>query len=376
MTESPSQNKTGQTNGPKRTPLYDLHVELGGRLVDFAGWELPIQYEGIIAEHTWARTAAGLFDVSHMGVVEIRGEDPAGALEALTPAGITTLKEGRQRYGLLTNEAGGVVDDFMVANWGSHLTIVVNASRASVDIPLLVAGLPTCEVTVRPDVSLLAIQGPQAGAVIERLAPALGDMVFLDVRTADLAGVEVMASRSGYTGEDGFELAVAADEAEVVARALLAQPEVKPAGLGARDTLRLEAGLHLYGNDLDENTSPVEAGLSWTIPKRRREAADFPGAERILSDFNNGPSRQRVGLKPEGRRPVREGTSLRSADGVEVGTVSSGGYGPTVEHPVAMAYVASPFTEPGTKLIADVRGSDVACTVADLPFVPHNYARS
>ncbi len=361
---------------PARTPLYDLHVELGGRLVDFAGWELPIQYEGVIAEHNWTRSSAGLFDVSHMGVVEIWGDNPAQALEGLTPSGIVTLAEGRQRYGLLTNDTGGVIDDFMVANWGDHLTIVVNASRAEVDLARLTEGMPQCEVRYKPEISLLAIQGPKAGAVIERLAPILAGTTFLDVRMAEIEGIQIGASRSGYTGEDGFELAVADEHAEQVARILLSQPEVKPAGLGARDTLRLEAGLHLYGNDLDETISPIEADLRWTIPARRREAGDFPGAERILAEYSGGTTRLRVGLKPEGRRPVREHTILRSQDGEEIGVVSSGGYGPTVEHPIAMAYVNPAFAILGTQLIADVRGSDVACAVTDLPFVAHRYLRS
>lgn len=375
MTTDPTTEPTDNPV-PQRTPLYDLHVEHGGRMVDFAGWELPIQYEGVIAEHTWTRTSASMFDVSHMGVVEIWGDDRGAALERLTPSGITTLDVGRQRYGVLTNESGGVIDDFMVANWGEHLTIVVNASRAEVDIPHLIAGLPECEVRVRPEIALLAVQGPSAGALIERLAPELAGTVFLDVRMAEIAGIQVGASRSGYTGEDGFELAVASSDAEALARALLAEPELRVAGLGARDTLRLEAGLHLYGNDLDENTSPIEADLRWTIPKRRRDAADFPGAERIMAEYEQGSTRIRVGLQPQGKRPVREHTALRSVDGDVVGEVSSGGYGPTVEHPVAMAFLAPSLSSPGTEVIADVRGTNVSCTVVDLPFVPHRYVRS
>jgi aminomethyltransferase len=346
-------------------------------MVDFAGWDLPIQYQGVIAEHTWTRSSASLFDVSHMGVVEIRGDDPGRSLERLTPAGLSTLAEGRQRYGLLTNDDGGVIDDFMVANWGSHLTMVVNASRASIDVPHLIDGLPDCDVRFRLDTSLLALQGPSAIDVIRRLAPDLGRTVFLDVARAEIAGVDVAASRSGYTGEDGFELTVAgADAAVALAEALLAQPEVQWAGLGARDTLRLEAGLHLYGNDLDDTTSPVEADLVWTMPKRRREAGDFPGSERIRRELQNGPARRRVGLRPQGRRPVRENTALRSPDGTTAGIVTSGGYGPSVEHPIAMALVPADATDLGTELLADVRGNDVACTVAPLPFSPHRYVRS
>lgn len=346
-------------------------------MVDFAGWELPIQYESVIAEHTWTRTSASVFDVSHMAVVEIHGETPGLSLERLTPAGMSTLAEGRQRYALLTNDDGGIIDDCMVANWGTHLTMVVNASRAAVDIPHLIAGLPDCDVRFKLDRSLLALQGPAAAAVMTRLAPALADTVFLDVRKVELAGVEIEVSRSGYTGEDGFEITIPGDAAAIaIAELLLAEPEVQLAGLGARDTLRLEAGLHLYGNDLDETISPVEADLVWSMPKRRREAGDFPGGERIQRELADGPSRKRVGLRPEGKRPVREHTVLRSIADEAAGEVTSGGYGPTVEHPIAMALVPPHLSEVGTELIADVRGKDVPCVVASLPFAPHRYVRS
>lgn len=361
----------------RRTALYQLHVDAGARMVDFAGWDLPIQYEGVITEHTWTRSSASLFDVSHMGVVEIRGEDPGRSLERLTPAGVSTLAEGRQRYGLLTNDDGGVIDDFMIANWSSHLTMVVNASRAAVDVPHLIAGLPDCDVRFRLDTSLLALQGPAATDVIRRLAPDLAHTVFLDVARVEIAGVEIAASRSGYTGEDGFELTISgADAAVAVAEALVAQPEVEWAGLGARDTLRLEAGLHLYGNDIDETVSPVEADLVWTMPKRRREAGDFPGGERIRRELDAGPDRRRVGLRPQGKRPVREHTSLRTGSGSDAGVVTSGGYGPSVEHPIAMALVPVGLTDVGTELVADVRGKDVPCVVTPLPFSPHRYVRS
>lgn len=361
----------------RRTALFDHHVAAGGRLVDFAGWELPIQYESVIAEHTWTRTSASLFDVSHMAVVEIHGESPGVSLERLTPAGVSTLAEGRQRYALLTNDEGGIIDDCMVANWGDHLTMVVNASRAAVDIPHLIAGLPDCDVRFKLDRSLLALQGPSAAAVMARLAPSLANTVFLDVRAIELGGVEVEISRSGYTGEDGFEITIPGDSAAIaVAELLLDQPEVQLAGLGARDTLRLEAGLHLYGNDLDETISPVEADLVWSMPKRRREAGDFPGASRIERELADGPARKRVGLRPEGKRPVREHTTLRSTDDEAAGEVTSGGYGPSVEHPIAMALVPPHLAEIGTPLIADVRGKDVPCVVAPLPFSPHRYVRS
>ena len=367
------------------TPLHGLHTELGARLVPFAGWEMPIQFEGVIAEHTWCRSHCGLFDVSHMAVIEMRGDDPAAALERVTPAGITSLDVGRQRYGLLLNADGGVIDDFMVTNWGSHLTMVANASRRDVDLAFLHEHLADIEITERPDVALIAIQGPATATIVaEMLAADDGDgsidgMVFLDNRRLRLAGVDVSASRSGYTGEDGFELAVANDDADHLARALLADDRVQPVGLGARDTLRLEAGLCLYGNDLTTDISPVEADLVWSMPKRRREAGDFLGAGRVQAELAGGPSRVRVGIKPEGRRPVREGTILHTGESSspdnQVGFVSSGGFGPTVDGPVAMGYVPPALAEIGTALIADVRGSDVACTVAELPFAPHRFHR-
>ena len=276
----------------KTTALHSLHIELGARMVPFAGWEMPIQYTGVIAEHTACRTSAALFDVSHMVVLELWGENPATALETVTPSGYTTLKAGRQRYGLLTNESGGIIDDFMAINWGNHFTLVTNASRRDVDLSHLEERLGPLGIEVRekPDIALLALQGPRAADVVVGLDPSLEETVFLDARMAELGGIQVAAFRSGYTGEDGFEIAVASENAEALARLLLADPAVSPAGLGARDTLRLEAGLCLYGNDLDETTSPVEADLKWTIPKRRREAADFPGADRILDEWATGPT--------------------------------------------------------------------------------------
>ncbi len=363
------------------TPLHDLHRELGAKLVPFAGWDMPIQYEdGVLAEHGWCRSSAGLFDVSHMAVIDLVGDDPARSLERLTPAGITTLAEGRQRYGLLLNDDGGIVDDFMVTNWGDRLTMVANASRRDVDLALLRAGLDDVDVVERPDVALLALQGPEAAAVVVELDPSLDGTVFLDNRPARLGGIEVLAARAGYTGEDGFELAVAADAAERLARLLLDDPRVRPVGLGARDTLRLEAGLCLYGNDLDETISPVEADLVWSMPKRRREAGDFPGGARVMAELADGPSRVRVGLQPDGRRPIRAGAELRPASAtsgsdVGCGIVSSGGFGPTVDRPVAMAYVDPAYRAEQTALVADVRGKDVTATVAPLPFVPHRYQR-
>jgi aminomethyltransferase len=365
------------TDAPlQRTPLHSLHTELGGRLVDFAGWELPVQYEGVIAEHTWCRTAAALFDVSHMGVVELHGPDRATALEALVPAAIEELGSGRMRYTMLTTDDGGILDDLMVTNAGDHLVLVVNAARRDVDVAHLRQGLTgQVEVVPRPDVALLAVQGPRAVEVLATHDPSLADLVFLDAAPATVAGVTVAASRSGYTGEDGFELVVPAAEAEAVARALLAHDAVRPAGLGARDTLRLEAGLCLYGHDLDESTTPVEADLAWSIQKWRRAEGGFPGAGVILGQLADGPPRRRVGLRPEGRRPVRDGALLLDADGFQAGVVTSGGFGPTVGHPVAMGYVPLARAPAGTTLVADVRGSEVPVTVSPLPFTPHRYRR-
>ncbi|MCP4223255.1 MAG: glycine cleavage system aminomethyltransferase GcvT [Actinomycetia bacterium] len=379
------------TTEVKTTPLHRLHTELGGRLTPFAGWELPVRFEGVIAEHQACRTSAALFDVSHMGIVELRStagtaESVGNDLETITPAAISTLGPGRQRYALLTNPDGGVIDDCIVTNRGDHHMIVVNASRRDIDLTHLRSTLAEVEITERTDLALLALQGPKAVEALARFAPDVADLVFLDFTVVNLnlsdgdgtsggriEGVGV--SRSGYTGEDGFELMVATDEAERLARALLAQPEVEPAGLGARDTLRLEAGLHLYGNDLDETTSPIEADLAWTVPKRRRADKRFPGADRIVAEYENGPNRIRVGLKAAGKRPVRDGSALRTMEGDPAGIVTSGGFGPTIDGPVAMGYIPAELNEIGTVLVADVRGSDAEVEVHPLPFTPHNYHR-
>ncbi len=384
-----------QAAPPATTPLNALHRELGGRMVDFAGWDMPIQFDGVIAEHRWCRDEAGLFDVSHMTVIELWGDEAASGLERITPSSVAGLGTGRQRYGVLTNDDGGIVDDFIVTNWGAHLTVIANASRRDQDLAYLADRLPaSVEIREKPEIALLALQGPRAAEVIIGLDPALSDTVFLDNTMSEMAGIQIAAGRSGYTGEDGFELAVAADDAERLARVLLQHEAVRPIGLGARDTLRLEAGLCLYGNDLDETTSPVEADLTWTIAKRRREAADFAGAERIMTELADGPDRRRVGIQPGGKRPVRDGAVLRRADAeTDCGVVTSGGFGPSVDRPVAMGYVDTRVLssahsagdgrntgdgEPagiGLELMADVRGKNVPCTVADLPFTPHRYRR-
>jgi len=369
--------------GTRRTPLYDLHVELGGRMVPFAGYDLPVQYPtGILAEHLHTRSQASLFDVSHMGQVWVTGADAAQWLEVMLPGDIQGLKPGRTRYSLLLNEVGGTIDDLLVTrplddDMGRRIFLVFNAARKAVDVPYLATRLgPAVKVTLLEDRALLALQGPAAAAVVARLAPDAGRLVFLSQAPLAVDGIDCRVSRSGYTGEDGFEISVPATAAERLARRLLEQPEVKPAGLGARDSLRLEAGLCLYGHELDETISPVEAGLAWTIAPRRRQARDFPGHRRILRELEEGPSRQRVGLRVEGRVPVRDGAELASEGGSPVGRVTSGGFGPSIGAPIAMGYVASPFAALGTRLLASVRGKAQPVTVAPLPFQPTRYRKN
>lgn len=358
----------------RTTPLHALHLELGAKMTAFAGWDMPVSYTGTLDEHAHTRSAASLFDVSHMAVVDLASEAAEG-LERLVPSAVVGLGVGRCRYTAFTNDEGGIIDDAIVTDHGDHLGLVVNASRRDVVLPHLRAHLGDDAVAERADLALIALQGPSAVAVLAELGADVDDLWAMEARPATVAGVPVWLSRSGYTGEDGGELRVAADQVEALARALLADERVAPAGLGARDTLRLEAGLCLYGNDLDETTSPVEAGLAWTIQKRRREEGGFLGADRILAELGDGPARLRVGIGAEGRRPVRPPAPLRSADGAEVGVVTSGTFGPSVGAPVAMGYVSPAASEPGTALVADVRGSDVACTVAALPFVPSGAVR-
>ena len=369
-----------------RTPLYDLHVELGGKMVPFAGYEMPVQYPtGIMAEHIHTRAKAGLFDVSHMGQVILRGatyEATARAFEALVPMDVLGLGEGRQRYGLFLNDKGGILDDLMFANRGDHLFVVVNAACKADDIARMTAALePDVSVTPVTDRALLALQGPRAEAVLTEFASEAARMRFMDVRTLELDGVEAWVSRSGYTGEDGYEISVPADQAERLARSLLAHDEVAPIGLGARDSLRLEGGLCLYGHDIDTDTLPGEAGLGWAIQKVRRAGGDreggFPGATQVLAQLANGPDRKRIGLRPEGRAPMREGVELfASAEGAApVGRITSGGFGPTVGGPVAMGYVPADLAAPGTTLYGELRGKRLPVTVTALPFVPANFKR-
>ena len=361
----------------KRTPLHDLHRELGARLVPFAGWEMPVQYPaGILAEHQHGRAAAALFDVSHMGQVRLDGADAAIALERLVPADIQGLKPGRARYTQFTDGQGGILDDLIVSNAGDHLFLVVNAGCRDADLDHLRGALePAVRVTELADRALLALQGPAAATVLARLAPPAAELPFMGTAEMDLSGVPCRVSRLGYTGEDGYEISVPAADAMPLARTLLAQPEVKPAGLGARDSLRLEAGLPLYGHEIDTSTTPVEAGLAWSIQKRRRQEGGFAGAEVILRQLAEGTTRRLVGIRPEGRAPAREGSEIQDADGRTIGKVTSGGFGPSLGAPVAMGYVATEHAEPGRELSLIVRGKPLPARVAALPFVPRRYHR-
>lgn len=370
----------------RKTPLHALHLELGAKMVPFAGYEMPVQYRpGVMKEHLHTRAAAGLFDVSHMGQVILRHESGraavAEALEALVPADLLGLGEMRQRYGFFTNDAGGILDDLMIANRGDHLLLVVNAACKAADIAHMRAGLPGIDVDERTERALLALQGPEAEAVLGAILPEAARMRFMDVGVFPSDYGELWVSRSGYTGEDGFEVSVTAERAEALARALLSHDAVEPIGLGARDSLRLEAGLCLYGNDIDTSTDPVEAGLGWAIQKVRRTGGEreggFPGADRILRQLRDGPARRRVGLSPEGRAPMRDGTPLfASAEGGEpVGVITSGAFGPSVGAPIAMGYVPTGLAAPDTMLWGEVRGRRMAARVAKLPFQPAGIKR-
>ncbi len=363
----------------RTTPLDALHRRLGARMVAFAGYAMPVQYPaGIIAEHRHCRAHAALFDVSHMGQASVEGPGAAAFLESLMPGDLAGLKPGRQRYTLLTNEAGGILDDLMVARLAEdRFLLVVNASRKEDDLRHLAAALPEGgpRLAELEDRALLALQGPEAAAVLARLAPESAALSFMAVAPVRVAGLECVVSRSGYTGEDGFEISVAAADAAALAERLLAEPEAEPAGLGARDSLRLEAGLPLHGNDIDELTSPVEAGLTWTIGKRRRTAWDFPGALVVRDQLANGPHRRLVGLRPDGRAPARAGTLIVAEDGTGAGTVTSGGFSPTLGAPIAIGYVRKDLAADGTPLFLTVRGSNLPARVVPLPFVPHRYAR-
>jgi aminomethyltransferase len=376
----------------KRTPLRALHGELGARMVPFAGYEMPLQYEGIVAEHRWTREHAGLFDVSHMGQVFLRttemeyGNDAAhdsvaAAIETLVPGDIRGLKKGGLRYSMLLSESGGILDDLMITRpWRDigqgYLFLIVNAATKENDFRLINKALAgRAELETGDYRALMALQGPKAAGVIAALLPETASQGFMTMRPYEWKGIYLIVSRSGYTGEDGFEISVPETHALELARELLAHPEVKPVGLGARDSLRLEAGLPLYGHDLDETTSPVEAGLAFAIGKRRREEGGFPGAGRIRQELADGPERLRVGIRPAGRAPVREGAEVLAPDGTTIGEVTSGGFGPTLNAPVAMGYVAANHAEPGSAIqVRGRRGAEPA-EIAALPFVPHRYFR-
>ncbi|NNK15707.1 MAG: glycine cleavage system aminomethyltransferase GcvT [Sulfitobacter sp.] len=370
----------------KRTPLYDLHVELGAKMVPFAGYEMPVQYPlGVMKEHLHTREHAGLFDVSHMGQVLLSAgswEKVATAFETLVPMDVLGLEDGRQRYGFFTNGEGGIEDDLMFARRGDDLFVVVNAACKDADIARMKAALePEVTVTPLPDRALIAVQGPGAEAAVSALDATAADMTFMDVADLALDGIEVWASRSGYTGEDGYELSVPGAQAEALTRRLLAEDGVEAIGLGARDSLRLEAGLCLYGHDIDGATNPVEAALTWAMQKVRRPGGDraggFPGADVVTAALEGGVTRKRVGLLPEGRAPMREGVLIFDASegGNEIGVVTSGGFGPTVGGPVAMGYVATAHSTIGTALWGEVRGKRLPLSVAKLPFVAANFKR-
>jgi aminomethyltransferase len=375
-------------NPLKRTPLYALHVALGGKMVPFAGYEMPVQFPaGVLKEHLHTRQKAGLFDVSHMGQMVLRArsgapEDAALALERAVPQDILALPVGRQRYAQFTDVHGGILDDLMVANFGDHLFLVVNAACKDADQAHLQNELSDiCDIKPLSDRALLALQGPKAEAVLAKFCADIPAMRFMDAGPREVAGIACFVSRSGYTGEDGFEISVPAADAERLARLLLEDSDVLPIGLGARDSLRLEAGLCLYGHDIDTTTTPIEAALEWSIQKSRRaggiRVGSFLGAEKILAQFADGAPRRRVGLKPEGRAPVREGAALFADDNTleQVGTVTSGGFGPTLNAPIAMGYLPTALAAHGTRVFAQVRGQRLPLIVAPTPFVPNTYKR-
>ena len=366
-----------------KTPLHALHIELGARMVPFAGYDMPVQYPlGVMKEHQHTREQAGLFDVSHMGQIRLIGADAAKALEALVPVDIIDLPVGMQRYAMFTNEQGGILDDLMVANLGNdQLFLVVNAACKDQDLAHLRKHLGEhCQIQpLFEERALLALQGPAAVNVLQRLAPDVAKMTFMQFAPVTLLGADCYVSRSGYTGEDGFEISVPADRAEELARRLLAEPEVQAIGLGARDSLRLEAGLCLYGHDMNDTTTPIEASLLWAISKARRadgtRAGGFPGAETLFAQQQKGVARKRVGLLPQERTPVREGAEIVDADGTVIGTVCSGGFGPTLGAPLAMGYLDSAFTPVDSEVWAIVRGKRVPMKVSKMPFVPQRYYR-
>jgi glycine cleavage system T protein (aminomethyltransferase) len=375
-------------NALKTTPLHGLHVDRGGKMVPFAGYDMPVQFSpGVLREHLHTRHSAGLFDVSHMGQIALRAksgkvEDAATALERLVPQDILSVAPGRQRYAQFTNQAGGILDDLMVANFSSHLFLVVNAACKVDDEAHLRAHLSdSCIIEALPDRALIALQGPKAESVLARLCPEVSAMRFMDTGPRLIDGIDCFVSRSGYTGEDGFEISVPAGQAEALAKTLLASEDVLPIGLGARDSLRLEAGLCLYGHDIDTSTTPVEGALEWSIQKSRRHAGaragGFPGADKILDQLDQGAPRRRVGLRPEGRAPVREGAALFADEtsSEQIGRITSGGFGPSLNAPVAMGYLPVSHAAMDSLVFAELRGARLPLRVAATPFVPNTYKR-
>lgn len=384
MTATSSEFAPAADKALLQTPLYDLHLELGARMVPFAGYVLPVQFPaGLVAEHRHTRQAASLFDVSHMGQISVTGPGAAVALESLMPIDLLGLAVGRQRYGLLLNEGGGILDDLMVLRRGDDdFLLIVNGNCKAADLEHLQAQIgQRCTVQALPELALLALQGPQAAIVLERLAPGAEQLVFMSGTALDVDGHACLVTRSGYTGEDGFEISIPAEHAEALARTLLVQPEVKPAGLGARNSLRLEAGLCLYGTDMDATTTPVEASLAWAIPKVRRtggeRAGGFPGADFVLGQLDDPllATRRRVGLLATERVPVREPARLENMDGQHIGDVTSGLLSPSLNQPIALGFVKPDYTRPGTELFAMVRGKPVPMVVTATPFVPAHYYR-
>lgn len=364
------------TQAESTLPLDGWHRAQGARMVPFAGYEMPIQYEGIIAEHRWTREHAGLFDVSHMGQLLVAGDGVDAALETVMPGDLLALGEGRLRYSLLLNEAGGIIDDLMATRREGHFYVVVNGATKHGDIEHLQAELPAGVIVDHMrEQALLALQGPEAAAALLRLVPGVERLVFMQGDAFEAGGTAMWISRSGYTGEDGFEISIAADKVEAFATRLVEQPEVKPIGLGARDSLRLEAGLPLYGHDLDGETTPVMADLGFAVSKRRRGTGGFPGHERIMIELENAPAQKRVGLRLDGRQPVREGALVLDGEGTQVGRVTSGGFSPWLEAPIAMAYAPPALAGPDATLTIEQRGKLFPARVSPMPFVPHRYVR-
>lgn len=365
-------------NTLKRTSLYDLHLELGAKIVPFAGYEMPVQYPlGVMREHTHTRSQAGLFDVSHMGQAKLVAHkgDAATLFEQLVPGGVTSLAEGAMRYTQLTDAQGGILDDLMVTRFGDTLWLVVNAACKEADFAHIAAALKDTATLQIADRALLALQGPASESVLANHMPACRDLSFMQAIWADWQDHDVLVSRCGYTGEDGFEISIAHEQAEALARALLADAAVEPIGLGARDSLRLEAGLCLYGHDIDTGTTPAEADLLWSVPKRRREAADFPGAAHVVGQIDAGVDKLRVGIVPQGRAPAREGTEIQNTDGETIGHITSGGFGPTLGGPLAMGYVPPRYGAPDTQIQLIIRGKAMPARITSMPFVPQRYKK-